>query len=386
MGRANGARRIPQDASPWALNRPPFRSAHANILATPPRAASPERSSVRPASERPTAVPTPHTPHTPLQRKGAYASPARPYARTAEQPTERAPAPPASAWPWTLDGREWLFQISNTFQSGWQTLEMELEQAIYSPELGVPMAIALHALSLLSQVMLPGSSFALPFVSSTYAPSSQRRGKTRLFSQNRRSDDRKSYSAHLGRLLAAQRMAAQRYAVRETLIQSRVLSLALIAVAVYNAYLLFHRRRTYRLWYREEKVCYVLTQDVLSNPHASLEEPPTDPPAPRSWSELARLYSPAHALWWAMAGSLGLGAWTTWLLTAALMSAFSLQTYYLGVQYAALVRDRQVLSAEVLREYDEKVCGWLMQFVFPRAMPLVREASTMTDVHSADFD
>lgn len=56
-----------------------------------------------------------------------------------------------------------------------------------------------------------------------------------------------------------------------------------------------------------------------------------------------------------MAGSLGLGAWTTWLLTAVLMSAFSLQTYYLGVQYAALVRDRQVLSAEVLREYDEKV-------------------------------
>lgn len=93
---------------------------------------------------------------------------------------------------------------------------MELEQAVYSPELGVPIAIALHALSLLSQIMLPGSSFAIPFVSSTYAPSSQLRGKTHLFSQHRRSDDRKSYSAHLGRLLAAQRMAAQRYAVRRT--------------------------------------------------------------------------------------------------------------------------------------------------------------------------
>lgn len=221
VGRASGARRIPQDASPWAHSRPPFRSAHANVLATPPRAASPERSSARSASEQPAAATTPRTPHTPLQRKGAYASPARPYARTAEQPTERATAPPASAWPWTLDGREWcvqgshrLVQLSNAFQSGWQSLEMELEQAIYSPELGVPIGIALHALSLLSQVMLPGSSFALPFVSSTYAPSSQRRGKTHLFSQHRRSDDRKSYSAHLGRLLAAQRMAAQRYAVR----------------------------------------------------------------------------------------------------------------------------------------------------------------------------
>ncbi|KAI3623202.1 hypothetical protein CBS14141_003985 [Malassezia furfur] len=130
--------------------------------------------------------------------------------------------------------------LSSSLQSEWQSLEMELEQAVYSPELGVPIAIALHALSLLSQIMLPGSSFAIPFVSLTYAPSSQLRGKTHLFSQHRRSDGRKSYSAHLGRLLAAQRMAAQRYA------------------------------------------------DVLTNPHASLEEPPTDPPALRSWSELAR--------------------------------------------------------------------------------------------------
>lgn len=98
------------------------------------------------------------------------------------------------------------------------------------------------------------------------------------------------------------------------------------------------------------------------------------------------LYSPAHALWWAVAGSLGLGAWTTWLLTAVLMAAFSVQTYYLALQYAALVRDRQLVSAEVLREYDEKVRAPLTKFVLPRAMPLVREASTMTDLAAHDID
>lgn len=70
---------------------------------------------------------------------------------------------------------------------------------------------------------------------------------------------------------------------------------------------------------------------------------------------LTRLYSPAHALWWAVAGSLGMHAFTTYALTAVLMAAFSCQTYFLALEYAALVRDRQVLSGEVLREYDEKV-------------------------------
>ena len=69
------------------------------------------------------------------------------------------------------------------------------------------------------------------------------------------------------------------------LTQSRMLSLALIAAAAYNAYLLFSRRRAYRLWYRDEK-------DVLQNPHASLEEPPRDAPPPPTWEERAR-----YVLW-----------------------------------------------------------------------------------------
>lgn len=58
----------------------------------------------------------------------------------------------------------------------------------------------------------------------------------------------------------------------------------------------------------------------------------------------------------------------------------------LAREYSAHVKDRQVLSGEMLREYDEKVCdcnkNMLMiafSFVMPRAMPLVRDASTMTD-------
>ena len=37
-------------------------------------------------------------------------------------------------------------------------------------------------------------------------------------------------------------------------VQSRMISLALVIVAVYNAYVLFSKRRTYWLWYRDEHV------------------------------------------------------------------------------------------------------------------------------------
>ena len=39
-----------------------------------------------------------------------------------------------------------------------------------------------------------------------------------------------------------------------SLTQSRMMSLALCAVALYNAYVLFSKHRTYRLWYRDAQV------------------------------------------------------------------------------------------------------------------------------------
>lgn len=60
------------------------------------------------------------------------------------------------------------------------------------------------------------------------------------------------------------------------------------------------------------------------------------------------------------------------------MAAFSCQTLFLSNEYTAHVKDRSTLAAEVLHEYDEKV-RYCLQFVLPRAMPLVRDASTMTD-------
>lgn len=41
-------------------------------------------------------------------------------------------------------------------------------------------------------------------------------------------------------------------------------------------------------------------------------------------------------------------------MTAVLLSLFSLQAYVLAREYDALLKDRQLLQAEMLHEYDEK--------------------------------
>lgn len=315
------------------------------------------------------------TPTTPLQRKGAVSSPAR----TNRTHTQRAedvlpqPSPPQR----TL--QDWVEQLPMLFAEQFQLALMSAEELVHEPDLGVPLGLALHGLSLLSQVILPDSSFSLTASS---------RRHTRLFGSKRRSEG--GYSAYLGNLLAAQRGAALSFA-------SRMLSFVLCIVSLYITYVLFSKRRTYRLWYREE-------HDVLLNPHASLEAPPSDPPAPKTWSEwlydlllvaarqvpvvewfvppapvaprascseriytlrvwdayeaplyLFTAYSPAHAAWWAVAGSLGMSPLAAWILMPVLMVVFSAQSYILAREFTLQAKDRQVLQAEMLREYDEKV-------------------------------
>lgn len=44
-----------------------------------------------------------------------------------------------------------------------------------------------------------------------------------------------------------------------------------------------------------------------------------------------------------------------WILMPVLMVMFSAQSYILAREFTLQAKDRQVLQAEMLREYDEKV-------------------------------
>jgi len=82
------------------------------------------------------------------------------------------------------------------------------------------------------------------------------------------------------------------------------------------------------------------------------------------------IYSPIHVVLWMLwnAGN--------WIMMAAVMAGISFQVRILTTTYEALLKDRAIIAAEVLHEYDEK-------YVSPRVHPVRRDACVMT--HEAEI-
>jgi len=78
------------------------------------------------------------------------------------------------------------------------------------------------------------------------------------------------------------------------------------------------------------------------------------------------VYSPIHVFLWMLWNS------GNWIMMAAVMVAVSFQVRVLTTTYEALLKDRAIIAAEVLHEYDEK-------FVSPRINPVRRDACVMTN-------
>ncbi|KAI0082798.1 hypothetical protein K474DRAFT_1654972 [Panus rudis PR-1116 ss-1] len=82
------------------------------------------------------------------------------------------------------------------------------------------------------------------------------------------------------------------------------------------------------------------------------------------------VYSPVHALlWMATNGS-------NWMLMMFVMVLTGAQLRALTKSYEALLKDKTIIAAEMLHEYDEK-------FVYPRINPIRKDAAVMT--HQAEM-
>jgi len=114
----------------------------------------------------------------------------------------------------------------------------------------------------------------------------------------------------------------------------------------------------------------------LSSASPSTSSPPQGAPAEavqqlEMWTpgELERtllgVYSPVHALLWMCTGS------TNWVPMCVVMCVVGLQTGTLIKAYEGLVKDKAVLAAEVMHEYNEG-------FVYPRTNPVRRDVAVMT--------
>ncbi|KAF9818630.1 hypothetical protein IEO21_02610 [Rhodonia placenta] len=82
-------------------------------------------------------------------------------------------------------------------------------------------------------------------------------------------------------------------------------------------------------------------------------------------STLFAIYSPVHALLWTAVTS------ANWMLICCIMGTVSVQMRAMTRAYETLLKDRAIIAAEVLHEYDEK-------FVYPRVMPVRKDAAVMT--------
>ncbi|EPQ58114.1 hypothetical protein GLOTRDRAFT_72177 [Gloeophyllum trabeum ATCC 11539] len=183
-------------------------------------------------------------------------------------------------------------------------------------------------------------------------------------------------------------------------------SLLLIAAAMGNAMYLFTRVRIYRLYNQP---------DPVSSPHAKfvpmdLDFSPLEPPSaisrirsaswkafvafwrfllnmsPRGsstskepdkvqqlevWApgefelRLFCIYSPVAPFLWMATNT------SNWMLMIFIMAAVGVQLHTQMSFYDALLKDRQIISEEVMHEYNDK-------FVYPRVHPLKREIGVMT--------
>lgn len=97
--------------------------------------------------------------------------------------------------------------------------------------------------------------------------------------------------------------------------------------------------------------------------------------APEVSLRIFTLYSPLHLLIYIANTRTGhhSGSGKAYMLfiSLGLMAFISAQTAILIYFYAALVKDKELIAGEVMNEYNQK-------FVMPRAMPVCRDASTMT--------
>ncbi|THH19301.1 hypothetical protein EW146_g1831 [Bondarzewia mesenterica] len=78
------------------------------------------------------------------------------------------------------------------------------------------------------------------------------------------------------------------------------------------------------------------------------------------------IYSPVHALLWMVWNS------GNWIMMAFIMVGVGVQLRVMTKTYEALLKDRAIIAAEVMHEYDEK-------FVYPRVNPVRKDAAVMTN-------
>jgi hypothetical protein len=151
-------------------------------------------------------------------------------------------------------------------------------------------------------------------------------------------------------------------------IASTALFLAIFVTSCINAYVFFTKRRTYK-FYSQPKPHEPASSSIHTK--QGIRQLLMWDPTPYA-ANLFATFSPAHGVIYPAAALIEMGA-ASWIIFVFLLVAVSAPVHLILHQYQQLLKDKGVVQAAVLTEYNEK-------YVYPRATPVVRDQTTQTDL------
>ncbi|KIS70475.1 uncharacterized protein UMAG_01650 [Mycosarcoma maydis] len=241
----------------------------------------------------------------------------------------------------------------------------DLEEQLFADQAGNVLGAILHAASLLALLLSPDSSLGSWFMNKP----AHRRAQNPAIAY----EYLVSHTGDESAMVDALKRHARKSVVYQTSdrffrFASSAMFLVIFVTSCANAYLFFTKRRAYK-FYSQQKPNEP-TSSSMQMKHGIRQLSMWDP-SPYT-ANLFATFSPAHAIIYPAAALVRMDAFS-WFIFAFLLLAVSTPVHLILHQYQQLVKDKGVVQAAVLTEYNEK-------YVYPRATPVVRDQTTQTDL------
>lgn len=242
---------------------------------------------------------------------------------------------------------------------------LDLEEQLFADQAGNVLGIILHALALLALLLSPEASLGAWLMNKPAYRRAQNPAIAYEYLVSHTGDD---YAMADALKRHARKTAVYQASDRFFRVASAAIFLSLFITSCANAYLFFTKRRAYK-FYSQPKQGEPTSSSIHSK-HGIRQLLMWDPTA--YTANLFATFSPAHAVIYPASALIHMGP-ISWVVFVFLLLAISAPVHLILQQYQQLVKDKGVVQAAVLTEYNEK-------YVYPRATPVVRDQSTQTDL------
>ncbi|GAC96320.1 hypothetical protein PHSY_003900 [Pseudozyma hubeiensis SY62] len=242
---------------------------------------------------------------------------------------------------------------------------LDLEEQLFADQAGNVLGVMLHAVALLALLLSPESSLGSWFMNK---PAYRRAQNPAIAYEYLVSHTGDEYAMADALKRHARKSAVYHASDRFFRFASTSLFFIAFVTSCANAYIFFTKRRMYK-FYSQPKPNEPQSSSIHSK-HGIRQLSMWDPSA--YTANLFATFSPAHAVIYPASALIRMGAFG-WFVFAFLLVAVSAPVHLILHQYAQLVKDKGVVQAAVLTEYNEK-------YVYPRATPVVRDQTTQTDL------